>query len=134
MARLAMVGVIVAAGLTAITASPAAAADTGDGNWNCNNGEICFKEDNTGPFNADVRNFWWGAQHSGQWCPCNGGNGGTFPETATYVRNRDTVCTVYMSDELGTAKSFAKQGDWVWLFFTLWDNSNWAHERCGVWD
>src|SRR4051794_34815943 len=127
-----------AAGLIAVSASPAA-ADSGDGNVACNNGEICFQF--TYGSNNSIKQFWNGANHYS-----NAAHGAyywfstlTGSQTSTLLldraeglRNRDTSCTVYLwdVDAYGNWFMYDSEPKQSTSFWNIGAKRNNGHSRC----
>lgn len=126
----------VAAGAALVTAGVVgsavpASADNGDGDVNCNLGEICFWRYN----NAVLwtKQFWYTADHGGYtWWAGAATNVGV-QDDAVDVTNRDTQCNVRVGDRS------AATGVWTWRYFPndqlrhelgAIRNANDRHERC----
>lgn len=114
------------------TLSTPAAADVGDGNLACSVGEICFKKHNDGNYLDYIKHFWYGADHGGySWGGRSGASGGAVQFEASMYWNRDTQCTVYMSDASGTTYRMAPQSASGYSYFGwLWNDANFSHQRC----
>lgn len=125
----------IAGGAAAITTVPAN-ADRGDGNVDCNNGEICFYYDYS--FGSYSRQFWNAdMDHSDDyyWDRANNQQSGTrLMDTAGSFWNRDTECAVKIWDITGTGGWFVTftapigwKGD---LRSVGKQNRNNGHSRC----
>jgi hypothetical protein len=128
-ARTVAIGALAAAGT--ITYAGPALADIGDGSLSCNVGEICFKKHNDGNYLDYIKHFWYGADHGGySWGGLDGASGGPVQFEASMQWNRDTECTVYMSDAFGTTLSLTRQSQGYKYVGLLWNDANFSHQRC----
>lgn len=110
---------------------PAASADVGDGLLACSVGEICFKKNNDGNYEDYIKHFWYGSDHGSlSWGGRSGASGGAVQYTASMEWNRDTSCTVYMSDSYGNNYTMTRQSTGYKYVGYIWNDANFSHQRC----
>lgn len=123
-----------------VTGQAARADDSGDGSVTCNSGEICFRKDTYGTDNMR-KQFWYGANHGAnsahgayKWFYVPGGYVTNEPvmDSAQYLRNRDTQCTVWVWDIDGQGNwfTYASQGANSGSYISISPYNN-GHSRCG---
>ncbi|WP_203794675.1 hypothetical protein, partial [Actinoplanes derwentensis] len=80
-----------------------------------------------------IKHFWYGQQHGGyNWGGESGYSGGAISYDVSMVWNRDTSCTVYMTDGYDNWWSYARSSSgYGWVGY-LYNDSNWAHTRCST--
>jgi ABC-type sugar transport system substrate-binding protein len=99
---------LVAAGALTVLPGAAASADSGDGQFACNSGEICLY-DYTADVNDNTNHFWWNATYSSsdQWFD-GSGYYGAVRDDVSQVRNRDSSCNVKLINVV-----FGPDGSWT---------------------
>ncbi|MEU5908500.1 hypothetical protein [Micromonospora sp. NPDC047527] len=134
-------GAVAATAFILVPAGAAQAADGGDGSVLCNTGEICFRKDTYGT-DQMRKQFWNGANHGANskhgdymWFYVSGGYTTTerVMDSARFLTNRDTECTVYVwdVDRYGNWFTYASQGANSGGTSRSIDPYNNGHSRCG---
>lgn len=108
--------------------SIASAGDFGDGSLACNVGEICFWQHSEA--SGGTKHFWYSGSHNGYVFS----NGVTFKGEASSIRNRDTACSVKVTEEYDffeTVNSlyFSNSGS-IFNFNGDLNDDNGRHDRC----
>jgi hypothetical protein len=118
-----------------VSASPARAADVGDGLLACSVGEICLKRHYDTQWESQIKHFWYDdLNHDNNvWY----GTSIIVGEEASMYWNRDTACDVYVLDYkpliglYAWLQMYQNGSTWYWYAGTYgWNDRNDGHRRC----
>ena len=132
--KMQVIALAVATAAGTVFSTGVATADSGDGNLNCNAGEICFNRD--GGTLTYQKHFWYSGNHSGYTftnVETGAGGQGDLRDNAYSVKNRDSSCDVKVVDDRGVYpddyQTIANNNSWTTLISSVRDQND-RHERC----